>query len=291
MNIEKSGKLICEERKKLGLTQKELAEIIGVTDKAVSKWENGRGFPDISLLEPLSKALNISVTELIHGEKTENNTFKASDKTIMEVFSQRKLLLNMISIIFTIIGAALLFLPTVLAAAGFIGILFILLGSLLIALGIIIRSKKFLMCAEKVNLKFLYTPLALFAIISAIVLEAQPNSFLMIFGAPPDSGVEAFYESCSYFDLLPFGYGNWAPLLTALTSCASAVLLAGGFILDLLKKTLKKLNRAAFICTCSALLFSATAIFLFSDQIAAAESGIALLIITSAIFQFSARKA
>ena len=88
MNIEKSGKLICEERKKLGLTQKELAEIIGVTDKAVSKWENGRGFPDISLLDPLSKALNISVTELIHGEKTENNTLKASDKAIMEVFSQ-----------------------------------------------------------------------------------------------------------------------------------------------------------------------------------------------------------
>lgn len=242
MNIEKSGKLICEERKKLGLTQKELAEIIGVTDKAVSKWENGRGFPDISLLDPLSKALNISVTELIHGEKTENNTLKASDKAIMEVFSQRKLLLNTVSVIFTIIGAALLFLPTVLAAAGFIGILFILLGSLLIALGIIIRSKKFLMCAEKVNLKFLYTPLALFTIISAIVLEAQPNSFLMTFGAPPDSDVEAFYESCSYFDLLPFGYGNWTPLLTALTSCASAVLLAGGFILDLLKKTLKKLT-------------------------------------------------
>lgn len=290
MNIEKSGKLICEERKKLGLTQKELAEIIGVTDKAVSKWENGRGFPDISLLEPLSKALNISVTELIHGEKTENNTLKASDKAIMEVFSQRKLLLNMISIIFTIIGAALLFLPTVLAA-DFIGILFILLGSLLIALGISIRSKKFLMCAEKVNLKFLYTPLALFAIISAIVLEAQPDSFLMIFGAPPDSDVEAFYESCSYFDLLPFGYGNWAPLLTALTSCASAILLAGGLILDLLKKTLKKLNRTAFICTCSALFFSVTAIFIFSDQIAASESGIALLILASAIFQFSAQKA
>ena len=119
MNIEKSGKLICEERKKLGLTQKELAEIIGVTDKAVSKWENGRGFPDISLLDPLSKALNISVTELIHGEKTENNTLKASDKAIMEVFSQRKLLLNTVSVIFTIIGAALLFLPTVLAAAAF----------------------------------------------------------------------------------------------------------------------------------------------------------------------------
>lgn len=57
MNIIKSGNFICEQRKKLGLTQKELAEKIGVTDKAVSKWENGRGFPDVSLLTPLAEVL------------------------------------------------------------------------------------------------------------------------------------------------------------------------------------------------------------------------------------------
>lgn len=55
-------------REKRGITQKELAEKIGVSDKTVSKWETGRGLPDISLLEPLAKALNISVAELLTGD-------------------------------------------------------------------------------------------------------------------------------------------------------------------------------------------------------------------------------
>lgn len=71
MNNEKFGKLISEARKEKNLTQKELAKILNVTDKAISKWERGKSYPDISLLEPLSEALNISVVELLKGEKTD----------------------------------------------------------------------------------------------------------------------------------------------------------------------------------------------------------------------------
>lgn len=70
MNNEKTGKLIKELRTEKGMTQKELAEKIQVSNAAVSKWENGHGFPDISLLEPLSEALDISITELINGERS-----------------------------------------------------------------------------------------------------------------------------------------------------------------------------------------------------------------------------
>ena len=59
-------------REKKGMTQAELAEKIGVTDKAVSKWETKKGLPDITLIEPLAAALGVSVTELISGECTEN---------------------------------------------------------------------------------------------------------------------------------------------------------------------------------------------------------------------------
>lgn len=68
MDSEKVGKFIYQLRVKNNLTQNELATKINVTNKAVSRWERGIGFPDISLLEPLSKVLNISILELLNGE-------------------------------------------------------------------------------------------------------------------------------------------------------------------------------------------------------------------------------
>ena len=59
-------------REQKGMTQAELAEIIGVTDKAVSKWETAKGLPDISLLEPLAAALGASLPELINGSRIIN---------------------------------------------------------------------------------------------------------------------------------------------------------------------------------------------------------------------------
>ena len=68
MDQEKIGKFIQDARRKKNLTQYDLANMLDVTDKAVSKWERGLSFPDISLLEPLSKALDVSVLEILHGE-------------------------------------------------------------------------------------------------------------------------------------------------------------------------------------------------------------------------------
>lgn len=59
-------------REQRGLTQRALADAVGVTDKAVSKWESGRGLPDISLVKPLSAALGVSVAELLTGDVRQN---------------------------------------------------------------------------------------------------------------------------------------------------------------------------------------------------------------------------
>lgn len=67
-----TGSIIKKLRERKKITQEELAEKIFVTSKAVSKWETGQGFPDISLLEPLAKALDISVIELLSGEHIQN---------------------------------------------------------------------------------------------------------------------------------------------------------------------------------------------------------------------------
>ena len=67
-----TGAEIRRLRERRGMTQEGLAERIHVSAKAVSKWETGRGFPDISLLEPLAEALGISVIELLSGETIQN---------------------------------------------------------------------------------------------------------------------------------------------------------------------------------------------------------------------------
>ena len=69
MDQVKIGKFIASLRKSKKLTQQELAELLGVTDRAISNWENGRRMPDISLLKPLAENLGITVNELISGEK------------------------------------------------------------------------------------------------------------------------------------------------------------------------------------------------------------------------------
>ena len=69
MDASKTGKLIRELRTEKGLTQQELASLLGVSPTAVSKWENGRGLPDISMLEPLVKVLQVTFAEIILGER------------------------------------------------------------------------------------------------------------------------------------------------------------------------------------------------------------------------------
>lgn len=69
MNQEKIGVFISECRKKKGLTQQQLAELLNVSNRAVSKWERGKNLPDASLMLELSKILGISVNELLNGEK------------------------------------------------------------------------------------------------------------------------------------------------------------------------------------------------------------------------------
>lgn len=71
MNREKTGALIAAARKEKNMTQKDLAKVLHVSDRAVSKWERGAGFPDVSLLEPLADALDLQVLDLLRGEEQE----------------------------------------------------------------------------------------------------------------------------------------------------------------------------------------------------------------------------
>ena len=76
MNQEKIGKFILECRKAKNLTQSELAEKLGVSDKSVSNWENGRNMPDLSLFKPLCEILDISINDLVSGEKVTKDKYQ-----------------------------------------------------------------------------------------------------------------------------------------------------------------------------------------------------------------------
>ena len=76
MDQEKIGKFIAELRKEKNMTQNELAESLGITDRAISKWENGRGMPDLSLLTPLCEKLGVSINELLSGERLDKKDYQ-----------------------------------------------------------------------------------------------------------------------------------------------------------------------------------------------------------------------
>ena len=82
MNKERLGNFISGERKNLGLTQKDLAARLHVTDKAVSKWERGMSYPDVTLLEPLAAALDLTVEELMACRRQEIAEQKGAEETM-----------------------------------------------------------------------------------------------------------------------------------------------------------------------------------------------------------------
>lgn len=88
MDAVKFGHFVADRRKKLNMTQKDLAAKIQVTDKAVSKWERGLGFPDINTIEVLADALEVSITELMKSETTNANT--VAEETVDNVIQIAK---------------------------------------------------------------------------------------------------------------------------------------------------------------------------------------------------------
>ena len=115
MDQVKVGKFISDERKAKGYTQKQLSELLGISDKTISKWECGNGFPEASLLLPLCNELEITVNELLTGERISQQNYKKKAEENMvnmirekEENKQKILLTTMIGVISTITFVTLL---------------------------------------------------------------------------------------------------------------------------------------------------------------------------------------
>lgn len=89
MNQKKIGKFITQKRKENNLTQEQLAEKLSVSNKTVSKWENGKCMPDYSIIKNLCKELEITIAELLDGEATEEKSIRSYDEEqIMELLKR-----------------------------------------------------------------------------------------------------------------------------------------------------------------------------------------------------------
>lgn len=148
MNQEKIGKFIAECRKAKKLTQSELAEKLGVTDKSVSNWENGRNMPDLSLFKTLCELLDISINDLISGEKLskeiyqeklEENIINTIDYTNKKVIAKN----NYIGIILIIFGILIVITSmTIIPSESSWGSIYSIFGSLISLVGVLMLSKK-----------------------------------------------------------------------------------------------------------------------------------------------------
>lgn len=109
------GKFIADERKRKGYTQKQLSEKLEISDKTISKWERGNGFPEVSLLLPLCNELEITVNELLSGERVSEEDYrKKAEENMVNLVreaqeSKKKIILSAVVAALTIIAAVPLF--------------------------------------------------------------------------------------------------------------------------------------------------------------------------------------
>ena len=286
MDTNASGRFIADLRKQKGYTQKELAEKLMVTDKAISRWETGKGLPDTSLLKPLADILGVSVSELLSGKIIEETEMKeCTDTIILEALNySKRMFKTVISIILFIIGIALIISPLFLTVQSHAWIYIRIFGIAITAAAIFcicVRKRSFSIKAS--NKAYYLTAIALQII--ALLLEILPIGAVMIFADGPTARIAKTY---SYFSLIPLGYANAAPMLTGILTVA-AILLGVIALFNFDKSA--KLKKAAFICSVISFLFSIIPLFMFgTDGMTAASYAICVQIALSVCLQSVANR-
>ena len=285
MDLKKTGLFISGIRKEKSMTQKELAERLSVTDKAVSRWETGKGFPDVSILKNLSEVLGVSITEIVNGEKAEHeNIGEKSDNAVIAALSYSK---NMsrkaIGVLLLSFGLCLAVFPVLFAGRSGFSILSLLgIAAAITAIVMLSYKKPFFKDvgkAMKISRHSAGTA-SLVALASAIILEALPYGAVLIFSSGPEKRIK---ETFSYFSLTPFGYANFSPFLTAILTVLAAVLSVAAIIKRL---RAPRLQNAAFICTVIALICSVVPFLMFGTAyMSAVGAAITILLLASLIFQ------
>ncbi len=196
MELQTIANFIKKRRKELGLTQVELAQKLFVTEKAISRWETGRGTPDTSLLIPLSKELGVNVSELLNGKEDDNDKaikkvveYNELNKKSKHGWSFKVTVINyIISIFLFLIYLRFEYNPNI-ELSYFIRLLIIIIASLLIIIGNVVYANN---CADKIEEKNKVTKLSLIIVFIYYII------FLF------NMTIFARYDSGNGYNLIPF---------------------------------------------------------------------------------------
>ena len=283
MDLKKIGLFISVSRKDKGYTQKELADKIGVTDKAVSRWETGRGFPDVSSLKLLSEVLEVSITEIINGEAASPETIEEkADNALIEALAYSKEMgRKAIAIVMIILGIGLIAVPPLFMAGSGLPF-FMAVGAVTLVLGIIVLCyKKPFFRTRSLRLRPRMTGAASILVVATIIfLQTLPYGAVLVFSDGPGSQIRRTF---SYFSLAPFGYANFFPLITAILTVVILVLTVVAFIKNY---KAKRIQDSAFICTVIAIIVSTLSWILFGLQyITGVGIAISVLLAASLVLQ------
>ncbi len=139
------GKFIANERKRKGYTQKQLSEKLEISDKTISKWERGNGFPEVSLLLPLCNELDITVNELLSGQRVSEDDYrKKAEENMVNLVreaqeSRKKIIMSAMVALLVIVAAVPLFVISgAIEMDNWIRIVLIVIGIVVIIFGIAI---------------------------------------------------------------------------------------------------------------------------------------------------------
>ena len=202
MNQEKIGKFILKCRKEKKLTQIELAEKLGVTDKSISNWENGRNMPDLSLFKPFCEILDISINDLISGEKLSKDKYqeKLEENIISTIdYTNKKILIknNIIGIIFLTFGIIITITAmSIFPSESSWGSIYSIFGALISLVGIVILIKK-MKFTKKIIISFSY-----FILFITMLFLIDYLSVLNIKEAPRFSIIKVTSDTAIYYDTL-----------------------------------------------------------------------------------------
>lgn len=202
MNQEKIGKFIAECRRKKNMTQQELAEKLGVSDRTIGNWENGRNMPDLSLFKPLCDELDISLNDLMSGEVVKSKEYQEKlEENIINTISYTNKKLenknNIIGLLLIIFGVLIsLSAISIFPSESSWGAIYSVFGAIISLLGVSRFTKK-LTHSKRLICNFGY-----FIIFIAVLFIIDYIGVINIHQAPRFSLVKVTGDNVIYYDTL-----------------------------------------------------------------------------------------
>lgn len=202
MNQEKIGKFIAECRRKKNMTQQELAEKLGVSDRTIGNWENGRNMPDLSLFKPLCDELDISLNDLMSGEVVKSKEYQEKlEENIINTISYTNKKLenknNIIGLLLIVFGVLIsLSAIAIFPSESSWGAIYSVFGAIISLLGVSRFTKK-LNHSKRLICNFGY-----FIIFIAVLFIIDYIGVINIHQAPRFSLVKVTGDNVIYYDTL-----------------------------------------------------------------------------------------